>query len=167
MDISKVTNQEAKRFLNIFLLYRSVNREFYELVPEDKFDFRMVDTEDKKSDSPRESLAHQINVQNSYMQNILNGISKFGTNNDGTLKLKSKQELLKILDETDQKLIEFLSDENNLQKKVAVKWSKTPISAMVYIWGLNDHEIFHNGWNIALMDHLNIPRFNTLQQVWG
>lgn len=167
MDISKVTNLEAKRFLNVFFLYRSINREFYELVPEDKFDFRMVDTSDRKSDSPRESLAHQINVERSYMQNILNGRSEFGTNNDETLKTKSKSELLKILDETDQKLIEFLSDENNLQKKVIVKWSKTPIPAISYMWGLNDHEIFHNGWNIALMDHLSIPRFKKLKQVWG
>jgi len=63
MDISKITNIEARRFINAFSTNRTITREYYELVSEEQFDFRMVDTSERKSDTPRESLRHQIGVQ--------------------------------------------------------------------------------------------------------
>lgn len=44
MDISKITDPQAKAFIGQFLKDREINKEFYRRVPEDKFDFRMVDT---------------------------------------------------------------------------------------------------------------------------
>lgn len=63
MDLTDIANTEAKRFLLQFFGDRAINREFYEKVPEDKFDFRIVNTPKRKSDSPRESLAHQIDTE--------------------------------------------------------------------------------------------------------
>jgi len=63
VDISKITNKEASRFIKAFLADREINREFYSRIPEDKLDFKMVDTPERKSDSPRESLTHQISKQ--------------------------------------------------------------------------------------------------------
>lgn len=127
----------------------------------------MVDNPQRRSDSIRENLAHQINVEKAYIESILNGVSKFDTYKDESLKTKSKKELLKILEETDRKLIDFLSDNKNLRRKIIAKWSKKPIISFDYLWGLIHHEILHNGINIGLMDYLNIPHSKTLKQVWG
>lgn len=54
MNFEEVSSPEAKAFLTQFFLDRAINREFYEKVPEDKFDYRMVDRPERKSDSPRD-----------------------------------------------------------------------------------------------------------------
>ncbi len=60
IDISRITDPEAKRFLGQFFRNRAVNREFYKRVPDDKFDFRMVDTNARKSDSPERVLSIKL-----------------------------------------------------------------------------------------------------------
>lgn len=162
-DISKITNPEAKRFLTVFLMYRSINRKFYELVPEEKFDFRMT----AKSDSVRENLAHIINLERAYLLGVADGKFTTAKGKDETLKSKGKKELLKKLEEIDQELVNFLGNEENLMKKVSVKWNNNPISVVSFFWAMNDHEILHNGINIATMDHLNMKRFPELKAVWG
>ena len=32
---------------------------------------------------------------------------------------------------------------------------------------LRDHEILHIGWNLAVMDYLDLPRYPSLIQYWG
>lgn len=169
MDHSKVTNPAAKAFLNQFFIDRGINREFYERVPEDKFDYRIVDTSDKKSDSPRESLAHQIETEIGYIKAIELGELKFGVEYEDLSKLKqlSKQELLNKMQKVDQQLIDILADDQNCNKLITVPWSKTPIPAVTMIWSLDSHEILHIGWNLAVMDHLGIERFPKLKQMWG
>ena len=74
---SRVTNPQARYFLEEFFTNREINRKFYQRVPEEKFDFRMVDSPGRKSDSPRESLAHQINVQQDYIKAVETGRLRF------------------------------------------------------------------------------------------
>ncbi len=169
MDLSKITNPEAKRFINTFLADRQINKEFYNRVPEDKFDFRMVDWPERKSDSPRESLAHQIDTTRDYVNGIKNGILNFTIKYDDLsdpIKL-SKEQLLAKLAEAEQELIAVLADPEIGNKKVKVPWSQEPIPAIASLWGLDSHEILHTGWNLAIMDHLNIPRFPVLKKMWG
>lgn len=169
MDISKITNPEAKRFLRAFLADREINREFYNRVPEESFDFRMVDTPQKKSDSPRESLAHQIDTTRDYINGIKSGVLKFANKYEDLSdpsKL-SKSELLSKLGKTEQELIEVLSDPEIENKKVKVPWNDDLIPAIASLWGLDSHEILHTGWNLAVMDHLNIERFPALKKMWG
>jgi hypothetical protein len=83
------------------------------------------------------------------------------------LKTQSKDYLLAELAKKDQELIAFLADNKNLRKKVQVKWSDKPVMVLSYLWAMNDHEILHNGWNLALMDLLGIPRFDELVKIWG
>jgi hypothetical protein len=33
--------------------------------------------------------------------------------------------------------------------------------------GIRHHDILHIGWNLAVMDHLNVPRFESLIHYWG
>jgi len=77
MDIPKITDPQAKAFIEQFLRDREINREFYKRVPEDKFDFRMVNTPQRKSDSPRESLAHQIDTTRDYINGVKTGVLQF------------------------------------------------------------------------------------------
>lgn len=169
MDYSKITNSEAKRFLNTFFASRNINKEFYKRVSEDKFDFRMVDTPERKSDSPRESLAHQIDTTRDYINGVKNGVLKFGIIYEDlpkSVKL-TKDQLLAKLDEAEKELIDLLTDTATHNKKVKVPWSNEPIPALASLWGLDSHEILHTGWNLAIMDHLNIERFPALKQMWG
>lgn len=167
IDFSRVKDPKTKDFLQSFFAHREINREFYQRVPEDKFDFRMVDTAKRKSDSPRESLAHQINVQRIYMKAIEIGELRFGDYYNQKLKAKSKNELLQELEKADKELVDLLAKEENLKKKIIVPWNKKGVSAVEMLWGLQEHEILHTGWNLAIMDHLNIKRFSALKKMWG
>jgi len=167
IDTLKITNPEAKRFISSFFANRAISREYYELVPDESFDFRMVNNSELKSDSPRESLGHQIGVQQDYINGVITGVLKFETGDDKNLNNLSKSDLLEKLKEVDEKLVKILSDENIGNKKVKTPWSKNPISAVSSLWGLDSHEVLHTGWNLAVMDHLNIKRFDSLKNIWG
>jgi len=169
IDISKIINPEAKAFINQFLKDREINKEFYKRVPEDKFDFRMVDTPKRKSDSPRKSLAHQIDTTRDYINGVKTGTLQFGVKYDDLVEplRLSRDELLAKLEESEKELIEVLSDSGIGNKKVKVPWSQEAIPAVSSLWGLDSHEILHAGWNLAIMDHLGIERFPALQQMWG
>lgn len=168
MDLSTITNPEALRLAKVFFTYRGINRKFFELVPEEQFDFRMVDTKNRKSDSPRESLAHLIEIESSYLLGAGDGLgNQWGRAKRPELKTQSKEYLLAELAKKDQELIAFLADNKNLEKTVQVKWSDKQVTVLSYLWAMNDHEILHNGWNLAMMDVLDIPRFEELVQIWG
>ena len=167
MDISKIKNEQAKYFAEVFFTNRGINREYYKRLPEDKYDFRMVDREDRKSDTPRESIAHQINVQKNFMSAIRSGKLAYGEVKDSELKHKSKRILLKELKRIDEELIDILSDESNLKQKIIVPWSKEKVGTIDMLWALNNHEVLHTGWNIAVMDHVGMERFEELKKVWG
>lgn len=169
MDISKIANPAAKMFIDTFLANRNINKEFYNLVPEDKLDFRMVDTPQRKSDSPRESLIHQIDTTRDYLNGVTSGVLQFDNQYEDLHlpKKLTKSDLLKKLGETEKELIEVLSDPKISNKKVQVPWSKEPIPAIDSLWGLDSHEVLHTGWNLAVMDYLNIERFPALKRMWG
>jgi len=169
MDTTKITDPEGKRFIQQFFSDRTINREFYERVPENKFDYRMVDTPQRKSDSPRESLAHQIDTERDYINGVKTGELHFGVVYDDlkTPNALSKTQLLQKLQEEDEELIKVLSNPDIANKRVKVPWSETSIPAIASLWAMDSHEILHTGWNLAVMDHLNIERFPALKQIWG
>ena len=168
MDFSRLP-KNARDFLQTFFINMEINREFYRLGPEEKFDFRMVDNYHRKSDSPRESLIHQIDTTRDYVNGLKSGELKFGINYADLhphFRL-SKDKLLKLLTKSETELIEALSDKSISEKKVKVPWSTKSVPALSAIWGLNNHEILHTGWNLAIMDHLNIHRYPSIAKVWG
>lgn len=165
--IDKITNSEAKYFINQFLKDREIIVEFFKRVPEDKLDYRMVDTPERKSDSPRGSIIHIINTTRDYINGVKNGELKFGIEYDDLKDISglSKQQLLDMLNKSTDELIDVLTDIAN--KKVKVPWEDKPIGIVGALWGLDSHEILHQGWNLALMDYLNIERFPQLKEMWG
>ncbi len=166
-DLSKITDPQAKIFLNQFIANRNINIEFYKRVPEDKLDYRIVDSPERKSDSIQESLGHQIGVQQDYQAAIDSGKLEFKNGDNQDLKSLNKQEQLQKLTELTKELIDKLSDPEIGNKKVSVPWSKDPIPVIAMLYGMNSHEILHTGWNLALMDLLNMERFPELKEMWG
>lgn len=169
MDISKIGDPTIKDFIEKFLKDREINKEFYKQVPEKKFDFRMVNTPKRKSDSPRESLIHQIAITRDYINALKTGILQFGIKYEDLTPPHNltKDALLRKFDETEEELIELLCNPAIVNKKIKVPWSKEPIAAISALWGLDSHEILHQGWNLAIMDHLDIKRFKALKNMWG
>lgn len=165
MDIIKIINHEAKDFLEQFLRDRKINKEFYKRVPEDKLDFRITD----KSDSIRKSIIHQVDTTRDYNNGVKTGILNFKVEYSDLKDLEhaSKEVLLEKLEESEEELIEVLSDSKINERTVKVPWSEKPIPAISSLWGLDSHEVLHQGWNLALMDILDIERFKELKKMWG
>ncbi len=166
-DLSSVTDKGAKIFLLQYLASREINIEFYKRVPQDKLDFRIVDNPERKSDSIRESLEHQMRVQMDYQTALDTGKLEFNARDNREVRSLNKEGLLGKLAKLDEELLNKLSDPKVVGKMVSVPWSKEPIPAIAMLYGMNSHEILHTGWNLALMDLLDIERFPALKQMWG
>ena len=172
LDTSRIVSLEAKRFLGVFMLNREVNREFYRRVPPDKLDYRMVDTKTRRSDSPRESLLHQLFVARNYVYSVKQGVLQWGAEREQLLMVPAlerwdKERLLEEMRKTEQELVDLLSEPDIEARSVKVGWQNEPLPALRLLYSLNDHEILHTGWNLALMDHLGIERYPALSKLWG
>lgn len=165
----QIKSTQARAFWEQYSKDREIIREFFKRVPEEKLDFRMVDRPSRKSDSPRESLAHIIDTTRDYVNGVKQGELKFGIiypDLKNPQKL-SKKQLLEKLEKTEKQLFKLLCDPKIEDKNVKVPWSKEPVPAISCLGGLDSHEILHQGWNLALMDHLEIERFPALRRTWG
>jgi hypothetical protein len=170
VDVENIKSPEAKAFWDQFIVNRNINRDYYQAVSSDKLDFRMVDTPNTKSDSPRESIAHKIYVTRKYIYGVKTGILNF----DGIVnnpidhpEQMTKQDLLDELDKSTQELASLLREPDVASRMVQVPWSENPITAVQTLYGLDSHEVLHTGWNLAVMDHLDIKRFLSLKEIWG
>ena len=79
----------------------------------------------------------------------------------------SKDQLLAEMEHIDQEMLAYLTDESfDASQPVQVFWGGE-MNPMDVLYFLRDHDILHIGWNLAVMDHLNIPRYESLIQYWG
>jgi hypothetical protein len=171
-EASRVTSAGARDFWWRFRLNREVNREFYRRVPADKLDYRMVDTKTRRSDSPRESLLHQLYVVRNYVYSVKTGEMRWGPEREALLLVPAlatwdKKRLLAEMERTERELLDLLSLPDIDERSVRVPWREEPLPALRLLEGLNDHEILHTGWNLALMDHLQMERYPALSRLWG
>lgn len=169
MDLTKISNEEVASFLRTFFTNRNINKDFFKLLPNNKLDFRLVDSPNRKSDSPRESLIHLIEITRAYTDGIKTGGFDFNVSYPDLKNLVevNKTFLLELLDNSEQDLVDTLSTLDIEKTQVKVSWSKDPVPILLSLWGMNNHEILHTGWNIAIMDVLDMPRFDSLKKVWG
>ena len=154
------------------MLHSEVNREFYRRVPAEKLDYRMVDTKTRRSDSPRESLLHQLYVVRNYVHSVKTGVMQWGPEREALLMAPAlsrwgKQRLLLEMERTELELVELLSLPDIDARAVRVPWQDEPLPVLRLLDSLIDHEILHTGWNLALMDHLQIERYPALSRLWG
>jgi uncharacterized damage-inducible protein DinB len=172
IDASSIVSPDARQFWWRFAMNREVNREFYRRVPAEKLDYRMVDNKTRRSDSPRQSLLHQLYVVRNYVHSVKTGVVQWGSERETLLMAPAlqtwgKRRLLAEMERTEAELIELLSLPDIDDRCVRVPWRDEPLPALRLLEGLNDHEILHTGWNLALMDHLQIERYPALTRLWG
>lgn len=169
-DLSAVKDPLHRAFLDQFFTDRQINLEFYRLVPETSYDYRMVKKKAFLADSVREGAARQIDISWKYILAIQTGALKL----DGLSHQKyakpvqlTKEELLAELSETRNKVFEQIVNGNISGKLIKVPGSDEPIGVIDTLWGLDAHETFYHGWNLSLMHHLGIEKFPQLKAMWG
>jgi uncharacterized damage-inducible protein DinB len=167
LDISSIKNPQVRIFYTLWWPQHQIIYDFFSRLSEAQFDFRMVDGSAQKSDTPRESLAHLLYVQRVYLNGVKTGKLEFtsmGVEHDASL---SKEQLLAEWARMDREMLaELTAEAFDSQAIVEVPWGGT-LNAVDLLFFLRDHDILHIGWNLALMDHLNVPRFESLIQYWG
>ncbi len=167
IDIASIENPKVRAFYALTWTQHQILWDFYACLAEEQYDFRMVDRPERRADTPRESLAHILYVQLVYLNAMKTGRLEFksmGSEHHATMK---KPDLLAEWIRIDREMFLFLtSPEFNSDSQVEVPWGGA-MNAVDLLFFLRDHEILHIGWNLAIMDHLNIPRYPSLIQYWG
>ena len=166
-DISSIKNPQVRTFYALWGSQLQILYDFVFQLAEEQFDFRMVDTPARQADTPRESLAHILYVQLVYLNAVKTGKLEFKDLGVEHYKTLTKAHLLAEWERIDQDMYAYLTAETfNSQRQVDVPWGGT-MNAVDLLFFLRDHDILHIGWNLAVMDHLNVPRFESLIQYWG
>ena len=110
---------------------------------------------------------HIIYVELVYFKAARTGKLEFKDVGVEYFKTLSKAQLLAELERIDQEMFDYLNGETfDSQALVEVPWGGV-MNVIDMLFFLRDHDVLHIGWNLALMDLLNMPRFSSLIQYWG
>jgi uncharacterized damage-inducible protein DinB len=163
----EIQNPGVKTFYGLYWPQHKILMDFFYLLTEEQYDFCMVNRPGCKSDTPRESLTHILYVQWVYLEAVKTGKLEFKSLGTEDLSTQKKTGLLAEWERYDQAIYDFLTAESfDCNRAVAVPWGGS-MRAIDLLFFLRDHDILHIGWNLAMMDLLNIPRFESLAQYWG
>lgn len=166
VDISSMKDPRVRDFYSLYWPQRQIVYDFFTCLTEEQFDYRMVDTPERKSDTPRESLAHILQVQLVYLNSIKTGKLEFKSMGVEQHREMTKEQLLAEVERIDEEMFAYVTAETfDSSSTVEAPWGK--MNAVDVLYCLRDHDILHIGWNLALMDHLNVPRLKSLIQYWG
>ena len=78
----------------------------------------------------------------------------------------TKAVLLAEMDRIEEETWGCLSDAGfDPDATVEAPWGEMRAGDAIFL--IRDHDILHVGWNLALMDHLNMERFPSLIEHWG
>ena len=167
IDFALIQNPKVRAFYALTWPQHQILRDFYTRLEEEQYDFAMVDRPERKADTPRESLAHILYVQLVYGNAMRTGKLEFKSMGSEHHAHMKKAELLGEWERIDQELFTFLSSTAfSSDSLVEVPWGGK-MNGIDLLFFLRDHEILHIGWNLALMDHLNMARYPSLIQYWG
>jgi len=167
LDISSIANPHVRQFYALYWPQRQIVHDFYTRLTDEQFDYRMVESPERKSDTPRESLAHILYVQLVYLTSAKTGSLEFKSMGVEHYGQMSKAQLLAEMERIDEAMFTYLTAEAfDSNSRVQVFWGGE-MNAVDVLYFLKEHEILHIGWNLALMDHLHVPRFPSLIQYWG
>jgi uncharacterized damage-inducible protein DinB len=166
IDVNSIENPRVKFFYQMYLPQRRIIKDFYELLPEEQFGYRMVETPERKADTPRESLAHILQVQLIFFNGVKTGKLEFKSMGVEHYWQLPKEQLLAEMDRMEQEMFDYLTDESfDSEAIVQVPWGQ--MKGVDVLFFLRDHDILHIGWNLAVMDHLNVERYPSLIENWG
>ena len=167
IDIASIKNPQIRVFYSLWWPQHQILLDFTAYLTEEQLDFRMVESSFRKSDTPRESLAHILYVQLVYLNAVRTGTLEFKDMGVEHYKTLTREQLLVEWECIDQEMFAYLTaDRFDSQCQVQVPWGGT-MNAVDLLFFLRDHDILHIGWNLAVMYHLNMPRFESLIQYWG
>ena len=167
LDLAAIKNPQVRNFYSLWWTQHQIISDFFSRLSEEQFDYRMVDTPERKSDTPREGLAHLLYVQLVYLNAVKTGKLDFKSMGVEHYVRMTKEQLFAEMERIDQETWTYLTAETfDSQSKVDVPWGGQ-MNAVDLLFFLRDHDILHIGWNLALMDHLNVPRFESLIMYWG
>ena len=167
IDLSAIRNPAVRNFYMLYWQQHQIIRDFYERLDEANYDYRMTDTPESKSDSPRESLAHILYVQLVYLDGVKSGVLEYKSMGTEHYAQLPKAQLLQELERIDRALYDTLTAETyDSNRTMKVFWGGE-MNAVDVLYFLRDHDILHIGWNLALMDNFNMPRFQSLVNYWG
>lgn len=167
LDISSIKNPSIRHSYVLYRPQRQIIYDFFAHLTEEQFDYRMVNTPERKSDTPRESLAYILYVQLVYLNGVKTGRLEFKSMGVEHYGKMTKGQLLAEMERIDEEMAAYLTAETfDSSSRMAVFWGGE-MNAVDVLHFLREHDILHIGWNLALMDHLNIPRFESLIQYWG
>lgn len=167
IDLSSIKNPQIRVFYSLWWPQHQVLLDFTGYLTEEQLDYRMVESSSRKADSPRESVAHLLYVQLVYLNAVRTGKLEFNDMGVEHYKALTKERLLAEWERIDQEMLAYLTaDTFDSQCQVEVPWGGR-MNAVDLLYFLRDHDILHIGWNLAVMDHLNMPRFESLIQYWG
>jgi len=165
-DISSIKDPRVQFFYSMYWPQRQIVRDFFTHLTEEQFDYRMVDRPKRKSDTPRQSLAHILQVQLIFFNGVKTGKLEFKSMGVEHYWEMTREQLLAEMDRIDGEMFAYLTAEGfDSSASVEAPWAE--MNAVDLLFFLRDHDILHIGWNLALMDHLNVPRFASLSQYWG
>ena len=167
IDFSSIQDPKVRIFYALTWTQHQILRDFYECLTEDQYDFRMVERPGRLADTPRESLAHILYVQLVYWNALAAGRLEFKSMGTESYAHLPKERLLAEWERIDQEIFAFLtSPAFDSNSQVSVPWGGQ-MNGIDLLFFLRDHEILHIGWNLAIMDHLDMPRYPSLVQYWG
>jgi len=165
-SVNTITNPSARQFLMLYWPQRTILRDFYDALPEDRFDFRLTNGLTRKSDSARETLAHILDTRLIYLNATKTGTLDFTPMVEATLYRASKPHLLGEWDKIEHDMLTYLDGPAfDATRAVKCPWGAWSAEETLYL--IRDHEILHVGWTLALMDMLDMPRFQSLRDYWG
>lgn len=160
--------EKGRAFWALYTPMRAIVLDFFRLLPDELMDYRMVDRPGRRSDSPRESLAHILGVQRCYLRALEAGRLSFSYEDRDAYLVTARSELIAALEALDARLLRHLADSAfRPDAPIIVPWSEEPETAIAVLHALRDHDLLHIGWNLALMDHVAMPRFPSLVAQWG
>jgi len=166
-DLTSIKNPQVQVFYSLWWPQHKILHDFILQLAEEQFDYRMVDLPSRKADTPRESLAHILYVQLVYLNAVKTGKLEFKSMGTEHYRTMTREQLVAEWECIDEEMFACLTAEAfDSQRQVEVPWGGR-MNAVDLLFFLRDHDILHIGWNLAVMDHLNVPRYESLIQYWG
>lgn len=166
IDIGAIRDPQVRIFYSLYWPQRQILHDFFAMLTEEQFGYRMVDTPKRKSDTPREGLAHFLQVQLIYFNGAKTGKLEFKPMGVEHYWEMSREELLAEMKRIDEEMFGYLTREAfDSSSRIKAPWGE--VNALDMLSFLRDHAILHIGWNLALMDHMDLPRYETLSGYWG
>src|SRR5512143_3964472 len=144
-EIGAIKDARVRTFYSLYWPQHQILLDFYALLEEGQYDFRLVKTPERTSDSPRESLAHILYVQLVYLNGVKTGKLEFKSMGVEHYGQMSKDQLLAEMERIDEDMFATLTAETfDSHSRVQVFWGGE-MNAVDVLYFLRDHEILHIG----------------------